>query len=96
MKQNVTAIFKIGAVAIAVALATGCATSQQLEEVRAIAEEARGTANEARDAAANAERQAADALSAAQEAERLAQQAQNCCDANRERIDRMFEQLQEK
>ena len=76
-------------IALALAVMNGCATTQQLDEVRAIAEGARSSAS-------NASSQASSALSTANQALDAARAAQDCCDANTSKIDRAFEQAMQK
>ena len=67
-----------GAVLVALAGITGCATTADLNALQAQIDSVKATADEAAAAAANAQ-SSADA-------------AQACCDANSEKMDRMFEQ----
>jgi hypothetical protein len=73
----------VAALALVVGLAGGCASTQDLERVEGLAMQAQSMA---RDAQASADRanQTADA------ALQTAEGAQACCDANTERMDRMF------
>jgi hypothetical protein len=66
-----------------VVIASGCASTSDLKRVEATAEEALRTAN-------GASQQASSAASTADQALQAAQNAQACCDANTERMDRMF------
>ena len=68
--------------AIVLGLASGCVTTEQLAEVRAIAEGAQSTANSA--------------VSAANEANSAAQAAADCCNGNSTKIDRMLEKVMSK
>ena len=63
---------------VAVTGLTGCATTRDLDVLKAMVEKAQATADAAAAAAASAQA-AADA-------------AQACCDANTEKMDRMFKQ----
>jgi hypothetical protein len=69
-------------IALSVCFTAGCATTSQLEEVKATADNALSTAQAAQSAAADA-KQAADA-------------AQACCNENSEKLDRMFERSMRK
>jgi hypothetical protein len=77
----------------------GCATVEQLNEVRAIAENAQSVANSAASAASAADgamsaaNQAMDAAKAAQSA---ADAALACCNENSSKLDRMFEKAMQK
>lgn len=103
MKHGTPRTLTIGALIAVAAIATGCATSGSLDEVRAMAEEASSaaraaerSADEAQSAAESAQQTADEAQSTADMASRTAQEAQSCCDANTERLDRMFERSQQK
>ena len=92
---------KVSALVLTAALATGCATTDQAamdaasaaqaaaDAAASAAESARAAADRAAQAAAGAQRTADQALSAANE-------AQNCCDANRESMERMFQKSMSK
>lgn len=86
---------KLSALLLVAALATGCASTAELEAkvdqaandaaaAASAAETARAAADRASQAAAAAQSTADQALSAATE-------AQACCEANRERMERMFQ-----
>lgn len=97
MSKQAQNFLKIGSFVGALALLGGCASTQELESIRAIAEEAQ------QDAAA-AQRRADDAMSAANQAQQTADQAQrtadsamsaaqrsqSCCQETNEKLDRMF------
>lgn len=80
-----------------VALATGCGvTSEQIEELRALAQQAQQTADGAQSAAAAAQSAADSANSKADSALSAANDANNCCRRNSEKMDRMFEKAMQK
>ena len=87
---------KVTILAMALALAGGCATQQEIDEIRTIANSAQSTANNAASQASSALSTANQALDAARAAERAATAAQDCCDANTSKIDRAFEQAMQK
>jgi hypothetical protein len=89
---------KLAALVCGIALVTGCAaiTTEQLDAVRATAEAAQNAANEAQRIANEARQAASGAQSTANNALSAAQDAQACCDATNQRLDRMFEQQQQK
>ncbi|HKL63599.1 MAG TPA: Lpp/OprI family alanine-zipper lipoprotein [Woeseiaceae bacterium] len=94
---------KIGAVAATMLLVTGCANQTALDEVQATAERAaadaaaaKSAADAARSAADRASQMASSAQSTASQALSAAQGAENCCDANRERLERMFQKSMSK
>ena len=81
----------------------GCATVEQLNEVRAIAESAQSAANSAGSAASSAGSAADSAMSAANSAADAASAAQSaadaamaCCNENSSKLDRMFEKAMQK
>lgn len=76
-------IFKVSIIAATIALVAGCASQQELEEVRSAAAQAQATANQALQASAAAQDTANQAQTTANEAKRIAE------DAN-ERVDRSF------
>ncbi|HEY5568774.1 MAG TPA: Lpp/OprI family alanine-zipper lipoprotein [Gammaproteobacteria bacterium] len=89
---------KLAALVCGIALVAGCATvtTEQLDAVRATAEAAQNAANEAQRVANEARQAASGAQSTANQALSAAQDAQACCDATNQRLDRMFEQQQQK
>ena len=87
---------KVTILAMALALASGCANQQQLDEVRSIANSAQSTANNAASQASSALSTANQALDAARSAQSAANAAKACCDANTSKIDRAFEQAMSK
>lgn len=84
MQMNSLRVKALGLSALAAVLLSGCATTGQLEEVRAMAAAAQ-------DSAAKAEQSAASAQATADRAEASAQDANSCCAANSERIERAFQ-----
>ena len=81
----------------------GCATVEQLNEVRAVAESAQSAANSAAsaaDSAAGAANSAAaaanQAMGAASAAQSAADAAMACCNENASKLDRMFEKAMQK
>ncbi len=101
--QNAT---KVGIIAICIGLGTGCVTQEwkdAVERAQATADRAaqdassaKTAADSANQAANDAKQIAAGASSTANQAKQAADGAQNCCDANSEKIDRMFRQSQSK
>lgn len=76
-------VLKASIVACAVALAAGCASQQELEDVRGEARQAQATANQALQAASTAQNTANQAQTTANEAKRIAEDANS-------RVDRSF------
>jgi len=90
---------KLAALVGGVLLVAGCAhpvSVEDLNAVRATAEGAQSAANEAQRVANDARNLAQGAQTTANQALRAAQDAQACCVANSTRIDRAFEQIQQK
>lgn len=82
-------LIKAVAITAFAALATGCASTAQLDEVRGIAEAAQRSADEAKQSAANAERTANAAKATADAAKASAEEANS-------KIDRAFQTSMQK
>jgi len=82
--------------AAAFALLSGCATTEQIAQIRAIAESAQSTANSASSTANTASSVADQALDAARSAQSAADAAMACCNENSGKIDRAFEKAMQK
>ena len=76
--------------------ASGCATTEQIEELRALAQQAQQAADQAQAAAAAAQSAADSASSRADSALSAANDANNCCRRNTEKMERMFEKAMQK
>jgi Alanine-zipper, major outer membrane lipoprotein len=76
MQYMAKKLVKMSLVVLPFSLLVGCATTADLEKVRATAEEARATANQA--------------AATASEAKTMAAQGQECCAEVKEGMDRMF------
>lgn len=94
---------KVGAAVLVLGMATGCANTEGMDAVRATADAAardaaaaKSAADAARAAADSAARAAANAQSTADRALSAANSAQSCCDANRDRLERMFQKSMSK
>ncbi|HLT89866.1 MAG TPA: Lpp/OprI family alanine-zipper lipoprotein [Woeseiaceae bacterium] len=96
-------IVKVSALALVLGVAAGCANQAERDQLqqtvdqaardaaaaKSAAEAARAAADSAAQAARNAQATADEALAAAEE-------AQSCCDANRDRLERMFQRSMSK
>lgn len=82
MTKNYSTLLGVPAIAAVLAVSAGCASTKDLEEVRAMAEEAQQTANEAK-------AMAADASASADEANRRTMETD-------QKIDEMFRKTMEK
>lgn len=89
-------LVQVSVLALALGLLGGCANTQQLEEIRAMAEDAQATANNASGQASRALATANEALDTARSADSRAANALECCNANSDKIDRMFEKAMRK
>jgi len=94
---------KASAVAIVMMVASGCASTAQINEMNArldrVAQDsaaAKSAADAASAAASEARQIASGAQSTANQALNAANQAQACCDATNEKVDRMFQRSQAK
>lgn len=99
-------VLKLSAVALTATMAMGCANGDlrtMVENAQATADQAaqdasaaRSAAEAARTTADRASQMASSAQSTASQAMSAAQSAQSCCDANRERLERMFQRSMSK
>ena len=96
-------LVKVTFLAAVMMILGGCATVEQLNEVRAIAESAQSAANDAGSAASSAASAADSAAAAANQAMEAAGSAQSaadaamaCCNENTSKLDRMFEKAMAK
>ena len=104
MRNQLTGAVRALAVVAAAAALSGCTTlEERVDQALAAAEEAKSDAASALSAAqdasrtaSNAERTANQALSAAEAAQRAADRANACCQANTDKINRMFEEVNRK
>lgn len=89
---------RLSALLLTAGLAAGCSsvTVEQLDAVTATANNALSEARAAQDAANNALSVANEAKAAADSAQQAADAAQACCNANSERLDRMFQRAMQK
>ena len=89
-------LLRASILALALGLVAGCATTEQLAEVRSIAEAAKSSADSAGQRADSAAATASQAIEAANRAESTAQSALDCCNQNTSRLDKMFEKAMKK
>jgi hypothetical protein len=85
-------------IAIAIGILAGCAnvTPEQLQAVDSKATSAMAEARKASSAAAAADAKAQTATDMAANAQTAADAAMSCCNDNKDRIERMFEQMMKK
>ena len=98
MQENVILSARYGVAALAIMLVSACAsvTPEQLSAVEAKATSALSEARSAKGAADNAMKAASAAAEAAASAQAAADAAMACCNENKDRIERMFEQTMKK
>ena len=96
-------ILKVSAAVLVLGLASGCASTEAIEKAQATADSAARDAAAAKSAAEAARATADSAAQAARGAQSTADQAmsaataaQACCDANRDRLERMFQKSMSK
>ena len=96
-------VLKVGAIVLVLGVASGCASQSSIDAAQATADaaardaaQAKSAAEAARAAADSAAQSAASAQSTADQALAAATEAQACCDANRDRLERMFQRSQAK
>lgn len=91
MQHTLKLVARSAAIALAVGLGAGCATTGDLEEVKGIANNALNEAKAARDTANNAQGAVNDAAAAAAEAQRTADAAQVCCTDVNDKLGRAWD-----
>ena len=89
-------LIKASILGFALVLLSGCASEQQISEIKSMAESAQSTANNAASQASRALATANEALDTARQAQATANSAMDCCNANSSKIDRMFEKAMRK
>ncbi|HET6629406.1 MAG TPA: Lpp/OprI family alanine-zipper lipoprotein [Woeseiaceae bacterium] len=96
-------LLKVSAIALVLGMAGGCANQEEQDAVQSTvdqaardAAEAMSAAEAARAAADSAAQAAREAQQTAEEALAAAEEAQSCCEANRDRLERMFQQSMSK
>jgi uncharacterized protein HemX len=94
MQFTVKNLTRVSAIALALGLATGCTTitQEQFDAVAATANNALSEARAASSQANNALGVANEAAAAASQAQQTADAALACCNENRDRLDRMFQE----
>jgi murein lipoprotein len=83
MKKRLVQLVKFSALVLPLSLAVGCATTADLEKVKAIATDAKQSADQAGQTASEAKSMASQAMQKADE-------SKACCDDVNQKIDRMF------
>lgn len=92
--MNKRRLMSLQAVGFAAALMLGgCATTDEINQLRADVEAAQRSAEAAQASANSAQASADQAQRSADQALQAAADAQTCCDANTERLNRAFERM---
>ena len=96
-------VLKVSAIVLIFGLASGCASQEAIERAQATADgaardaaAAKSAAEAARATADSASQTASSAQSTADQALSAATESQSCCDANRDRLERMFQKTMQK
>lgn len=89
MHNRIKKLVKVSALVLPLSLAVGCATTSEMEKVRA-------TANEAKTAADQAAATASEAKTMAAQANSKADEAKSCCEELRAGQERMFKRSMRK
>jgi hypothetical protein len=96
-------LLKVSAIVLIFGLASGCVSQESVDRAQATADgaardaaAAKSAAEAARAASDSAAQTAAAAQSTADQALSAATEAQSCCDANRDRLERMFQKSMQK
>ena len=93
MKRTLTKVTFFAAVLM---MLGGCATVEQVNEAKSLAESAQAAARAAAAAADSATAAANQAMDAAKAAQAAADAANACCSENSSKLDRMFEKAMQK
>ncbi len=89
-------VIKIAILALSLGVLSGCANVAQIEEAKAAANEALARANEAYNLAQKSYTIASESAYATEKAQSTAESALECCNANSNKLDRMFEKAMAK
>ena len=79
-----------------IGITSGCANTEEMDQLRQMASDAMSAAQQAQSAASRAQSTADGAATQAAEAMRRADEANACCKANTERMNRMFQKSMQK
>ena len=89
-------VIKASVLALALGQLGGCATTEQIAEIKSMAEKAQSSANAAQQRADSAAATAAEALDTARRAGSAAQAALDCCNSEKGRLDKAIEGMMKK
>ncbi|MEN8130048.1 MAG: Lpp/OprI family alanine-zipper lipoprotein [Pseudomonadota bacterium] len=96
MKQRSSKILSFALVAVFIGLTVGCANTQEISNLKQQLQAVEATASQAASQSEEAKATADAAMSAAEEAKVLAEDSAACCTATNEKLNRMFNQVQQK
>jgi len=96
MRIQSSKIIYIAIIAAFVGLGVGCASTAELEKVKQQLAQVEATADQASTQSQEAEAVSSAAMSAAEEAKVMAEESAACCSANTEKMNRMFNEVQQK
>ena len=96
MKQQLSKILSFAIIAAFIGSVGGCASTAELEKVKQQLQAVEASADQASSRADGAAADAADAMAVAQEAKNIAEDSAACCTATNEKLNRMFNQVQQK
>ncbi len=91
-----SAMLKAGVMAAVLAMAGGCATTEQMTEIKTMASNAQSAAAAAQSRADAAMAAANSAMEAARAAQASADAAQSCCNEQKSRLDGIVEKMMAK
>jgi len=96
MKIKSSKIINFAIIAAFLGLGLGCASTAELEKVKQRLEQVEATADQASSQSQEAEAASNAALTAAEEGKIMSEESAACCAANTEKMNRMFNQVQQK
>lgn len=96
MKQQSTKLLTYALMGAFFGLLIGCASTDKIDALSQQLQTVEATANEANTKAEQAQSDAAEALTAVEESKTMAEESQACCQANTEKMNRMFDTIQQK
>lgn len=96
MKRQLSRILSFAIIMAFIVSVGGCASTSEIENIKQQLQEATDSAEQASIRADNAAADAADAMAVAQEAKNIAEDSAACCTATNEKMNRMFDQVQQK
>ena len=96
MTRQLRRIYSFAIIMAFMMLVGGCASTTEMSDVKQRLEALEASAEQASMQADSAAADAADAMAVAQEAKNIAEDSAACCTATNEKLNRMFNQVQQK